>query len=117
MEGYDQNDWDELLSEGSIQLMLNDTEMLVAAKPGLPSWTGGYIKSLTEILANIDYDNKKSLKELHENAVEELMKNPEYHQKDRDERQIPLLMSTATKSIILTPNRYDDDSVYYDYTQ
>ena len=114
--------WDELLHEGPIQLMLSDTEMLVAAKPGFPSWTGGYNKSLTEVLVNIDVHNRKSLKELHEIAVEKLMRNPEYHKLPKKDQQIPLLMSATTRPIILTPHRKEeihndylyDDSVYYD---
>lgn len=115
MEQITEHDWDELIQEGPIQLMLNDTEVLLASKPGLPAYTEGYIQTLTKELTCIEGTNGKSMKNLHEKAVEQLIKNPHYWDLPIEERQIPLLMSTAIKPIILTTNTDYDDVDYEGY--
>ena len=102
IRGYEEDDWDELIAAGPIQLMLNDTEMILSAKSGRPSWSNGYIRNLTEILRTVSNTNKRSLKELHEEAVARLIARPDYQHLKETEKQIPILMSTATKPIILT---------------
>ena len=78
MKGYEEDDWDELIAAGPIQLMLNDTEMLLSAKSGRPSWSEGYIQNLAEILRTVSNTNKRSLKELHEEAVARLIARPTF---------------------------------------
>ena len=62
----------------------------------------GYIQNLAEILRDISDTNKGSLKELHESAVANLIARREYQRLKETEKQIPILMSTATKPIIST---------------
>ena len=47
----------------------------------------------------------KCVKQIHKDAVERLLANPSYQKRPDDDKDKPLIMSTANLRILLTPHR------------
>ena len=83
--------------------MLSDTELLLSSKHGCISRTGFYTESLIQTINAMA--EAKSVKQIHEDAVERLLADPSYQNCPDDDKDKPLIMSTANLRILLTPHR------------
>ena len=63
--------WENLATEGNLQLMLSDTELLLSSKHGCISRTGFYTESLIQTINAMA--EAKCVKQIHEDAVERLL--------------------------------------------
>ena len=99
----EEDKWENLAYEGNLQLMLSDTELLLSSKHGCISRTGFYTESLIQTINAMA--EAKCVKQIHEDAFERMLADPSYQNWQDNDKDNPLLMSTANLRVLLTPHR------------